>query len=50
MGSVPVDSRVTCALLLSCVNLAAADENTLSKLNVNLTCEPRYESQKLYHG
>ena len=32
------------------VILAAADENTLSKLNVNLTCEPRYENHRLYHG
>ena len=32
------------------VILSSADESTLSKLGVNLTCEPRYESQKLYHG
>ena len=32
------------------VILAASDENTLAKLNVNLTCEPRYENHRLYHG
>jgi uncharacterized protein (UPF0371 family) len=32
------------------VILSAADENTLSKLHINLTCEPRYETHKLYHG
>lgn len=28
----------------------APDENTLSKLKINLTCEPKYETHKLYHG
>ena len=32
------------------VILARADENTLSKLKINLTCEPKYETHKLYHG
>ena len=32
------------------VILARADENTLSKLHINLTCEPKYETHKLYHG
>ncbi len=32
------------------VILARVDENTLSKLHINLTCEPRYETHKLYHG
>ena len=32
------------------VILSAADESTLSKLGINLTCEPRYETRKLYHG
>ncbi|MBR6207502.1 MAG: DUF1846 domain-containing protein [Oscillospiraceae bacterium] len=32
------------------VILSRVDENTLSKLNINLTCEPRYETHKLYHS
>ena len=32
------------------VILSAADESTLSRLGINLTCEPRYETQNLYHG
>ena len=32
------------------VILSRADENTLSKLHINLTCEPKYETHKLYHG
>ena len=32
------------------VILSRVDENTLSKLRINLTCEPRYETHKLYHG
>ena len=31
------------------VILARADENTLSKLKINLTCEPAYQTKKLYH-
>lgn len=32
------------------VILSAADEAALSALGIDLTCEPRYETQKLYHG
>ncbi len=32
------------------VILSSADESTLSRLGINLTCEPRYENQNLYHG
>ncbi|MBQ7736896.1 MAG: DUF1846 domain-containing protein [Oscillospiraceae bacterium] len=32
------------------VILAAADETALSRLGINLTCEPKYETHKLYHG
>ena len=32
------------------VILSSGDESTLSKLGVNLTCEPKYENHKLYHG
>jgi len=33
----------------STVILSAADSNTFRKLGVNLTCEPQYESNQLYH-
>jgi len=26
------------------------DEQTFRKLGVNLTCEPRYQTKKLYHA
>ena len=32
------------------VILARVDENSLSKLHINLTCDPHYETHKLYHG
>lgn len=34
----------------SSVILSGTDEHTLKKLGINLTCEPRYESKRLYHG
>ena len=34
----------------SSVILVANDEHTLKKLGINLTCEPRYESKRLFHG
>ena len=34
----------------STVILAQNDAKTLSKLGINLTCEPQYESHKLYHA
>lgn len=33
----------------SSVILSRVDENLLHNLGMNITCEPRYESQKLYH-
>jgi len=33
----------------STVILSEADEDTFRKLGVNLTCQPRYQSQNLYH-
>ena len=33
----------------STVILSQVDENVLKKLGVQVTCEPAYESQKLYH-
>ncbi len=36
--------------LHSTVILSDADEHTLKKLGIYLTCEPAYESKRLYHG
>ena len=32
------------------VMLSSVDTNTFRKLGVNLTCEPHYQTKKLYHG
>ena len=34
----------------SSVILSQVDERVFKKLGINLTCEPRYESKKLYHN
>ena len=34
----------------SSVILSGTDEHTLKKLGIYLTCEPQYESKRLYHG
>ena len=34
----------------SSVILSESDENTLKKLGIHLTCEPVYESKRLFHG
>ena len=34
----------------STVILSQVDENVMKKLGVNLTCEPVYQTKKLYHG
>ena len=34
----------------SSVILSSVDERTLKKLGINLTCEPRHESRKLFHN
>ncbi|MBQ5810429.1 MAG: DUF1846 family protein, partial [Clostridia bacterium] len=34
----------------STVMLSRVDENVFHKLGVNLTCEPRYQTKKLYHA
>ena len=34
----------------SSVLLSRVDENVFKKLGINLTCEPTYQTQKLYHG
>ena len=33
----------------STVILSHVDENVFSKLGMNLTCEPKYQTKKLYH-
>ena len=33
----------------SSVMLSAVDENTLRRLGINLTCDPKHQTQKLYH-
>ena len=34
----------------SSVMLSSVDENTLRRLGINLTCEPKHQTQRLYHG
>ncbi len=34
----------------SSVILAPVDENVMKKLGINLTCEPKYQTKKLYHA
>ena len=34
----------------SSVILSRVDENLFQKLGVNVTCEPRYQIKKLFHG
>ena len=34
----------------SSVILASVDEHTFKKLGMNLTCEPVYQTKKLFHG
>ena len=41
--------KLRCCEAHSSVILAQVDENTLKKLGVNLTCEPVYQTKKLFH-
>ena len=34
----------------STVILSRVDENVFQHLGMNLTCEPKYQTKKLYHG
>ena len=34
----------------SSVILSQVDQDTIRKLGINLTCEPKYQTKKLYHG
>ena len=53
----PVAAKATAQLSRLChcemhstVILSASDEHTLKKLGINLTCDPIYETKRLYHG
>lgn len=43
-------SRLRGCEMHSSVMLSSVDENTLRRLGVNLTCEPKHQTQRLYHG
>ena len=34
----------------SSVILSGEDQHTLAKLGINLTCEPKYQTKKLFHN
>ena len=42
--------KLKCCEVHSSVILSAVDENVFNKLGVNLTCEPKYQTKKLFHG
>ena len=53
----PVAAKATAQLsnlrhceMHSTVILSESDEHTLKKLGINLTCDPVYETKRLYHG
>lgn len=41
--------KLKCCEVHSTVILSSVDENVFKKLGVNLTCEPKYETKKLFH-
>lgn len=41
--------KLQCCEVHSTVILSQVDESVLKKLGINLTCEPKYQSKKLYH-
>ena len=43
-------SRLRNCEMHSSVILSEADENTVKKLGIRLTCEPAYETKRLFHG
>ncbi|MBQ8310530.1 MAG: DUF1846 domain-containing protein [Clostridia bacterium] len=43
-------SKLRYCEMQSSVILSTGDEHTLKKLGINLTCEPAYETKRLYHG
>ena len=42
--------KLKCCEVHSTVILSSVDENVFQKLGVNLTCEPQYQTKKLFHG
>ena len=42
--------KLKCCEVHSTVILSSVDENVFKKLGVNLTCEPKYQTKKLFHG
>ena len=42
--------KLSCCEVHSTVILSSVDENVFQKLGVNLTCEPQYQTKKLFHG
>ena len=54
-GDLPEKAMDALAKLEGCdvhstVILARVDENVFQRLGMHLTCEPHYQSKKLYHG
>lgn len=43
-------SKLRCCEAHSSVMLSSVDINIFKKLGINLSCEPRYQTKKLYHG
>lgn len=41
--------KLKCCEVHSTVILSSVDENVFKKLGINLTCEARYETKKLFH-
>ena len=41
--------KLRCCEVHSTVILSSVDENVFKKLGVNLTCEPKYQTKKLFH-
>jgi uncharacterized protein (UPF0371 family) len=41
--------KLKCCEVHSTVILSSVDETVFKKLGVNLTCEPKYETKKLFH-
>lgn len=42
--------KLKCCEVHSSVILSGVDESVFQKLGINLTCEPRYQTKKLFHG
>ncbi|MBR4015569.1 MAG: DUF1846 domain-containing protein [Anaerotignum sp.] len=42
--------KLRCCEVHSTVILSSVDENVFHKLGINLTCEPQYQTKKLFHG